>query len=266
MGRALLQGWLSAPPANGLTLSVIDPHGTGGITAPFIQYTPSLNAWSDQTSASADTYVLAVKPQSMAQVCAELASTLPATKPLILSIAAGKTLGFYETFFGVDAPCIRAMPNTPGAIGQGISVYIGNSTCSAQALALGAMLLAPLGPALNLADYGCAEDMMDAVTALSGSGPAYVYALTEAMALAGSALGLPQNLAEKLARRTVEGAAALMAHRGADQSPATLRQAVTSPGGTTEAALAVLAENQAFSGLMAQALQAAANRSKKLSS
>jgi pyrroline-5-carboxylate reductase len=170
---------------------------------------------------------------------------------------AGRTLTFLETAFA-GAALIRAMPNTPAAIGRGITVAVPNVRVSADQRQVVHALLGAVGAVEWVAD----ESLMDAVTALSGSGPAYVFLLAEAMAKAGTATGLPPQLADTLARATVAGSGELL-HRS-PLDPATLRQNVTSPGGTTAAALDVLMANDGLETLLRRAIIAATERSHAL--
>jgi len=201
--------------------------------------------------------VLAVKPQAFAAVAAQVAGFVgPAT--LVVSIMAGVRIAQISRRLGT-ARVVRAMSNTPGSIGQGITVYSAAPGLAAADADAARDLLAPLGEVEGPVDEG----LMSAVTALSGSGPAYLFLLAEVMAEAGEAEGLPRALAQRLARRTVEGAAALMASGTAD--PESLRRAVTSPGGTTQAALDILMDTGGMPRLMRDALRAAANRDRQLS-
>lgn len=206
-----------------------------------------------------DILILAVKPQIMKNVCAGLASHLT-EDTLILSIAAGQKLSNFESFFSNKQPVIRAMTNTPAAIGKGATVAVANTNVSDTQKALATDIMATLG----LIEWVKDENLLDAVTALSGSGPAYVFLLIEALAAAGKELGLSNDLSEKLARETVIGAAAL-AENQPHIPPSTLRQNVTSPGGTTEAALNILMADNSFHFLLEKALKAAKNRSQQLS-
>jgi pyrroline-5-carboxylate reductase len=202
--------------------------------------------------------VLAVKPQSMDEAIGRVAR-LASAGTLFLSIAAGTTIAELEAALGERTPIVRAMPNTPAAIGRGISALVGNGAATEADLGAAEALLAAVGATVRLADEG----QMDAVTAVSGSGPAYVFLLIEAMAAAGEAEGLAPDLALTLARATVSGAAALAEETGED--PATLRRDVTSPGGTTAAALEVLADpDQGLPPLMRKAVAAAAVRGRAL--
>ncbi len=201
--------------------------------------------------------VLAVKPQSLAEV-------LPAYRrfavegTVFLSIAAGKTLGFFARTLGGQAAVVRAMPNTPAAIGRGIAVACANAAVSDAARAVCDGLLAAGGEVAGVAD----EALLDAVTALSGSGPAYVFLLIEALAKAGIAAGLPADLATRLARATVAGSGELA--RRSSEPAATLRENVTSPGGTTRAALDVLMAPDGLERLLDEAVAAATRRSREL--
>jgi len=202
-----------------------------------------------------DVVVLAVKPQVMADVAPAYARF---NTGVFLSIAAGKKLAFFENLLG-DVAIVRAMPNTPAAVQAGITVCVANARVDAARRAACQVLLESVGEVAWIED----EALMDAVTAVSGSGPAYVFLLAEVMAKAGVAAGLPEDLATKLARTTVWGAGQLL-----NQSPESseqLRINVTSPGGTTAAALAVLMqEGQGFAELMTEAVAAATRRGKEL--
>ncbi|MEL7048477.1 MAG: pyrroline-5-carboxylate reductase, partial [Pseudomonadota bacterium] len=204
--------------------------------------------------------LLAVKPQVMDAVLPSVADQVGANT-LVMSVAAGKPISLYQAAFPEGTAIIRAMPNTPAAIGKGVTGVIGNTTVNEQHRGLCSAILKTLGDVVWLEN----EDQMDALTAVSGSGPAYVFHLVEAMTRAGVAAGLPETMAIDLARQTVTGAAALLeaeAQTGADQ----LRKNVTSPGGTTEAALNVLMQTPGgLSDLMTEAIQAAATRSRELS-
>lgn len=252
MGGAMLEGWLAAglPPAS---VHVIEPHPsaqTGAFAARGVQVGFS-------APASAAAVVIAVKPQMMAEAAPTVAP-LAGPSTLMLSIAAGTPIAFFESLFGGAAPIVRAMPNTPAAVGRGISALVANAAGEAM-LPLAEALLAAVGETVRLAR----EDQIDAVTAVSGSGPAYVFHLIEALAAAGAAQGLAPDLAMRLARATVCGAGEL-AHQSAGDA-ATLRRNVTSPGGTTAAALEVLMDaERGLPQLMARAVAAAAARSRAL--
>lgn len=250
MGSALLNGWLKGPARD---IVVIEPSPRPEISALAEAGRIRLNPEPFDSSV----LVLAVKPQQFASV-AEGARAFCGPKTVAVSIMAGVRVAQLSTRLGIDR-VIRAMPNTPGAIGQGVTVFAAPPAAKPADLAAARTLLAPLGDV-----HGPVEErLMSAVTALSGSGPAYVFLLAEVMAEAGIAEGLPRELAEALARRTVSGAAALMA--GSDESPEALRRAVTSPGGTTQAALDILMETGGMPRLFRDALRAAAARDRQLS-
>jgi pyrroline-5-carboxylate reductase len=172
-----------------------------------------------------------------------------ASKPLILSVAAGKTIASFERHFGADAAVIRTIPNTPAAVGRGITAMASNANVSPAQLDPGRTLLSSIGEVVTVAD----EALIDAVTAVSGSGPAYVFYLTECLAAAGEKVGLPADLAMQLARATVAGSGELMRVTGTEA--ATLRQNVTSPKGTTYAALQVLMAEDGMQPLFDKAIE-----------
>jgi pyrroline-5-carboxylate reductase len=246
MGGAMLQGWLGAdlPPG---AVTVIDPAGAIGFDAGFAPTPPDSPA----------VIVLAVKPQMMEAALPQVAH-LAGPETLVLSIAAGLPLSWFEARLPAGTPIVRAMPNTPAAVGRGVTALIGNAA-AAERLALAEALCAAVGATVRLER----EDQMDAVTALSGGGPAYVFHLIEAMTEAGVAAGLPADLSETLARTTVCGAGEL-AWRS-EESAETLRVNVTSPGGTTAEALKVLMDPETgLPPLMTRAIAAAAARSRAL--
>jgi pyrroline-5-carboxylate reductase len=256
MGGALLRGWLKAGIAG--RIDVIEPHTQPDFlqTSNIVWHT-SPQSFMDQ-SLTPDLFVMAVKPQTMEEVCRSLA---PAVSPetLILSIAAGQTISSFERRFGARQPIIRTMPNTPASIGKGVTVAVANARVTDVQKRQAELALQSTG----MLEWTDDESLLDAVTAVSGSGPAYVFLLIEAMAKAGERAGLAPDLAMKLARQTVIGAAALAEHDG-DTDSATLRKNVTSPGGTTAAALAVLMGDQGLESLMTKAVLAATDRSREL--
>ena len=252
MGGALLDGWLSRK-LSPKKVVVIEPTPSKPIKA-LARRGVRINPKGSIGKVAA--MVLAVKPQTAPDALPSLA-TLANPKTVVVSIMAGRTLGFLSTYFP-DGAIVRAMPNTPAAIGRGITVAVGNRRVTAPTRKLAHSLLAATG-SVEWADN---ESLMDAVTAVSGSGPAYVFLLAEAMAQAGIAAGLSPALAEKLARETVAGSGELL-HRS-DLPAATLRQNVTSPGGTTAAALAVLMGRDGVQPLMTKAVAAATKRGKEL--
>jgi pyrroline-5-carboxylate reductase len=252
MGGAMLDGWL----ALGLSpqqVTVIDPNPSPEIRA---QAGFAINP-AQETMRPVRVVVIAVKPQVSADVLPQIAPLI-GKDTVAVSIMAGKTLDFLQRHVPANAALVRAMPNTPAAIGRGITVAVANPQVTTAQRELVQALLAATGDVEWVAD----EALMDAVTALSGSGPAYVFHLAEALAAAGKAAGLPADLAMRLARATVSGAGELL-HR-ASETPAQLRQNVTSPGGTTAAALEVLMADDGLSALMTEAVKAAAKRSREL--
>ena len=207
--------------------------------------------------ADASTVVLAVKPQQMRAVATELRAGMAETKPLVLSIAAGITTGALRRWLGEGTAIVRSMPNTPALIRRGTAVLFAAAGVSPTQRVAAAGILGAVGAVHWVED----ESRLDAVTALSGSGPAYVFRLLECLENAGTALGLSDDLARALALETVAGAAALA--QGSSEPAATLRARVTSKGGTTERALATLDEG-GLETLFARALAAAAERSRSL--
>jgi pyrroline-5-carboxylate reductase len=253
MGGALLQGWLTL----GLLpekVAVIEPQPSPELAA-LSKQGLRLNPSRDAVGAVA-AVVVAVKPQIAPEVIPALVPFVGAAT-VVVSIMAGRTLAFLAGSLP-RAALVRAMPNTPAAIGRGITVAVANPRVAPEQRALVDVLLSAVGAVEWITD----ESLMDAVTALSGSGPAYVFLLAESMARGGTAAGLPPALADRLARVTVAGAGELL-HRS-PLDPATLRQNVTSPGGTTAAALEVLMAEGGLERLMATAIAAATKRSRDL--
>ena len=250
MGNALLEGWLQSALAPD-KIAVIEPHLEPALAARGVRLNPDT-----ATLKNVAAIVIAVKPQIAAEALPTLAPMAgPAT--VVVSVMAGRTLQFLEGALPQAGALVRAMPNTPAAIGRGITVAVPLHASEAKRDLAHRLLLAT-GTVAWVAD----EALMDAVTAVSGSGPAYVFLLAEALAQAGVAAGLPQPLAEKLARETVAGAGELL-HRS-PFDPATLRENVTSPGGTTAAALEVLMRADGLPALLREAVAAATGRSRKL--
>lgn len=257
MGGAMLAGWLDRG-VPGDRIAVIDPQPAQDIAELAQSHGVVLNpAVAD--IADAAVVVLAVKPQVMEDVLPGVAG-LARSAPVVLSIAAGRTIASFETHFGADAAIVRAMPNTPAAIGRGITVCCANGAVSQDRKALVTALLEAVGEVAWVDDEG----LIDAVTAVSGGGPAYVFLLTECLTKAAVAAGLPEDLAVRLARATVSGAGELM--RQSPETAETLRRNVTSPGGTTAEALRVLMTDDALQDLMIEAIAAATKRSKELAS
>lgn len=255
MGGALLKGWLAGKSG---PVIVVEPKPPAELRALARKKAIILVASPAQVRAKKiSACLVALKPQILRHAAPELAR-FAQSGALMISVAAGTHTGLLFKAWGRTARIIRAMPNTPGAIGQGISgLFAAPGTGKADRKQAEALLSA-LGETVWLAK----EDLIDSVTALSGSGPAYLFLMAEAMAEAGVAEGLPRDQAEKLARATVAGAGALLAK---DLSPASaLREAVTSPGGTTEAALKVLMARNGLTPLMKRAIHAARRRAKEL--
>ncbi len=270
MGGALLEGWLDGGHRPD-RIHVVEPdagaagrHGRpGGPGSPSGPAGPSFHAEPASLPSGFDPAVVifAVKPQAMDAVAPSYrgyAGPGPDNGAVFLSIAAGKTIAYFESHLGAHAAIVRAMPNTPAAVGEGISVACANPHVSAEQRALCDGLLAAVGEVAWVED----EALLDPVTAVSGSGPAYVFLLVECLAEAGVEAGLPAALAMRLARRTVIGAGALM--RATADDAATLRRNVTSPAGTTQAALDELMAGDGLAPLMRRAVAAAARRSREL--
>ncbi|MFZ0847070.1 MAG: pyrroline-5-carboxylate reductase [Pseudolabrys sp.] len=256
MGSAMLEGWITRGLAP-KRVAIIEPQ-PGKLLKALARRGAKLNPKSGpKAKAFAATIIIAVKPQTAPEAVPPLGLYVGKTT-LVLSIMAGRTLGFLEKSLPPGTAIVRAMPNTPAAIGRGITVAVANANVSAHQRKLAADLLGAIGKVEWVSD----EALIDAVTALSGSGPAYVFLLAEAMTKAGIAAGLPADLAARLARETVAGSGELL-HR-LDLDAATLRQNVTSPGGTTAAALEVLMGPGGFDDLLTKAIAAAARRSRDL--
>jgi pyrroline-5-carboxylate reductase len=252
MGGAMLTGWL-AQGLEAKRVVVIEPAASPEIRALAAQGV-RLNASAKDAGAIA-ALVIAVKPQSFREAGAAL-KPFTAASTLVVSIMAGTPMALLEQVCG--GMVVRAMPNTPAAIGRGITVAVAAKKVSATQRAIADALLRAIGSVEWVEDEG----LMDAVTAVSGSGPAYVFLLAEELARAGVEAGLPEELATKLARETVAGSGELL-HRS-DLASVTLRQNVTSPGGTTAAALEVLMGAAGLQQLMTRAVAAATARSKQL--
>jgi pyrroline-5-carboxylate reductase len=253
MGVAMLEGWLALglDPKN---VAVFEPQPSEQVLG-LARKGLSLNPPKDAITNFA-AVIVAVKPQTAPEIAAGLVA-LATANTLVLSIMAGRTLGFLQHALP-RAAIVRAMPNTPGSIGRGITVAVANARVTAAQRELAVSLLAALGTVEWVND----ESLMDAVTAVSGSGPAYVFLLAEALAKAGVASGLPAPLADRLARETVAGAGELL-HRS-NLDAASLRKNVTSPGGTTASALEVLLASDGLEPLMRRAVAAATRRSREL--
>jgi len=253
MGSAMLDGWI----AHGLdpaAVVVLEPQPSLQV-ARYGSLGLRLNPKPD--ALRADAIVIAVKPQVAPEVLPGLTLLIgPVT--VVVSIMAGRSLAFLQSMLPPATSIVRAMPNTPAAIGRGMTVAIANAHVTSQQKSVADRLLTATGAVEWVAD----ETLMDAVTALSGSGPAYVFLLAEALTHAGVAVGLPKELAERLARATIAGSGELL-NRASDDA-ATLRRNVTSPGGTTAAALEVLMSKDGLEALMEKAIAAATRRSREL--
>ncbi len=254
MGRALVRGWLAQGRVPE-SIAVIDASAQAcddatkdGLTVVGRQSSP----------ADADVAIIAVKPQQLADVLDEHAAILQSAS-VVLSIIAGKRISGLEDSLGAGTAIVRAMPNTPAAIGAGMSVLCANRGVSEPQRNMCEELMRAIGAVEWLAD----ESLMDAVTAVSGSGPAYVFLLIESLASAGVQMGLEDELAMRLAVQTIAGSGAYA--QISEVAAGELRRRVTSPGGTTEAALDVLLAEGGLPSLMAAAVRAATQRSRELS-
>lgn len=256
MGGALLAGWLD----RGIEASnVIAVEPNADAVAWAVARGVTVMASPDEIPETfvPDVVMLAVKPQMMDAVVPAYTRFAKGAS-VFLSIAAGKTIAYFENLLGDAAPIVRSMPNTPAAVRRGMTVACANGLVGEAAKTLCRDLLEAVGDVAWVDD----EALLDPVTAVSGSGPAYVFLLAESLAQAGIDAGLPADLAARLARGTVAGAGELL-HQ-ADESPATLRQNVTSPGGTTAEALKVLMAADGWQPLLTRAIIAAAERSRQL--
>jgi len=256
MGGALLQGWLEAGIWPG-EVAVLDPDPAPGAKAAAekgqVRLNPDLQSLCERPARAV---VLAVKPQILSQAAQPLAPLI-GPQTLVISVAAGKPIAALKAVLPGAGSYVRVMPNTPAAIGRGVSGLAGEGVSEGDR-ALATALMEAVGGAL----WVDREDMIDAVTAVSGSGPAYVFYLCEAMAQAGVELGLPEDTAQELARLTVAGAGELL-YRG-ESDAAGLREAVTSPKGTTWAALQVLMAEDGLQPVITKALRAARDRAREL--
>jgi len=257
MGGAMLAGWLErgvgadqitvVEPAEELARDIALRHGVNVVAAPA----------AIAGDAAPAVVVFAVKPQVMDDVVPAYARFAgPGT--MFLSIAAGRTIAYFENILGPGARIVRAMPNTPAAIGRGITVAVGGRDLSDAQVSEASELLQAVGEVAWVED----ESLIDPVTALSGGGPAYVFLLVECLARAGVSQGLPEALARRLARATVAGSGELLHRSGED--PETLRKNVTSPGGTTAEALQVLMAEDGLQALLDRAIAQATRRSREL--
>jgi pyrroline-5-carboxylate reductase len=255
MGGAMLEGWLKAG-ADPKKIVALDPNPPAEVSALLekhgIRHNPAMDSIAD-----VEVVLVAVKPQVMDDVLTPLRG-LAKSNPLILSVAAGKTISKLAAHFGEKASIIRTIPNTPAAIGRGITAMFCNEHVSPKQTELATQLLSSIGEVVRVDR----EEQIDWATGVSGSGPAYVFWFTECMTSAGEKLGFPRDVAERLARATVAGSGELMHQSGIDA--ATLRQNVTSPKGTTYEALQVLMADDGMKPLVEKAVAAAARRAKEL--
>ncbi|HEX6995370.1 MAG TPA: pyrroline-5-carboxylate reductase [Gammaproteobacteria bacterium] len=257
MGQALVRGWLERgiAPAR---IRVVDPVDASRAAAGRLGIDASETVDERALAARPDAVVIAVKPHQVEDAVRPLAP-LADGGTLFVSIAAGKTITSLTRVLGERAAVVRAMPNTPAAIGRGMTVMTPSAGVAPAQRALADELLGAVGSTAWIDDEG----LMDAVTAVSGSGPAYVFLLIECLTRAGTKAGLDPELAERLATATVAGAGAYAERSG--EPAAELRRRVTSPNGTTEAALRVLMGDGGLDGLLERAVRAAADRSRELS-
>lgn len=257
MGMALLRGWLE----NGLKKEAVVVVEPAAAAKTALNTELGVLVVSNVTEVPAEfrcqTVVFAVKPQMMTEVLPAYAEHLKAGS-FVISIAAGTAVDRFVKVFGEQTPIVRAMPNTPAAIGQGVTALFANDHVDASQRLLAEALMAAVGAVHWIDD----EALMHPITAMSGGGPAYVFLLIETLAQAGIANGLPEDLAWPMARATVIGSGALA--EASDETAATLRQNVTSPRGTTEAALRVLMSDNGVQPLFDRAMAAATRRSEEL--
>jgi pyrroline-5-carboxylate reductase len=254
MGHAMLAGWLARGAIEHAT--IVEPAGV-----PSLDHEPRVTLLTDPGALpgdyDADIVIFAVKPQYLDAASPHYRAAIQ-RGAVVLSIAAGKTLSIFARYFGDAAAVVRAMPNTPAAVGRGITVAVANPHVTAAQRALCDDLLSAVGSVEWVED----EELIDVVTAVSGGGPAYVFLLIEALAAAGTKAGLPAELAMRLARETVSGSGELA--RLSPESAEQLRRNVTSPAGTTLAALTVLMAPNGMQTLFDAAIEAATRRSREL--
>ena len=256
MGSAMLRGWLARGVSAG-DVTVVEPNAE--VLGDLARSGLSLVAEGAKLPAelAPRVVILAVKPQMMdGAIGGYRRFVRPGT--VFLSIAAGRTIGYFERMLGADAAIVRSMPNTPAAVGRGITVACANRNVSGDQRALCDELLAAVGEVAWISEEG----LIDAVTAVSGGGPAYVFLLIECLAEAGAAAGLPRDLAMQLARSTISGSGELA--RQSPEPAAVLRQNVTSPAGTTLEALKILMAPDGLQPLLTKAIAAATRRSREL--
>lgn len=256
MGGALLSGWLDASIVAPRNIAILDPKPSGDAVYAIERGAKHL-ADIEEISDNVTTVLLAVKPQLFPQLRKKLADKIPESA-VVISIMAGVSSRSLRAAFP-KRDIIRAMPNTPASIGKGITAYVANPEVDANRMTAVEALLGTSGKVVSVES----DDQINAVTAISGSGPAYIFHLCEALSQAAQSLGLPPHVAGELARETIIGSSALL--DASERPPSELRQAVTSPGGTTQAALEVLMGNDGLSDLMRRTAQAALKRADELS-
>jgi len=255
MGGALLQGWITSEAVASAQLIILDPHPGEAAQAAIKAGALHLTEPSNKLK-SIKCLLLAIKPQMFDKLAQDIAAELP-DKALVISILAGTSLASLQATFTKQS-LIRAMPNTPAAIGKGITAYTKGPNVSTAQTKMTETLLAAGGKVHHVAN----EHLIDVVTAVSGSGPAYVFHMVEALEAAAVKIGLPEELAPDFARQTIIGAAGLL--ESSDETASQLRKNVTSPNGTTQAALDVLMGLEGLPPLMRETVQAALRRSKEL--
>lgn len=256
MGRAMLEGWLAAARLTSAQVLVVEPAGALRTRAEALGVAAVADAAQIGADVTPRLVVFAVKPQVILDIVPSYARFRSGAT--YLSVAAGTPIAAFERLLGSDAAIMRCMPNTPAAIGEGMMVTVANPHVTPDMAGFVRDLLSASGRVAEVAD----EALMDAVTAVSGSGPAYVFHFIECLTAAGEAAGLPGDTAKLLAMQTVYGAATLAA-RSSD-GPGELRRQVTSPNGTTAAALSVLMDGDRLKTLVAEAVDAARKRSIEL--
>ena len=256
MGGAMLEGWLKGG-LSGSAVTILDPHVSAAMAALASHHGIRLNP-PVEAIAAPEILVLAIKPQ-MLDAAGPMLARIAGPATLVVSVLAGKTIANLADRMPAARAFIRAMPNTPAAVGRGITGVAASPMVSPAQKSVADQLLKAVGRV----EWLESEGLIDAVTALSGSGPAYVFYLAECMARAGAAMGLPADVAARMARATVEGAGELMFQEAATD-PGQLRVNVTSPGGTTAAALAVLMATDGLDPLMLKAIAAARHRAEEL--
>jgi len=255
MGGAMLEGWIGAG-LSGSAVTVMDPLPSDELKAFAAQHHIAINPTTPV--AAPEVLVLGIKPQMLDAAAPQLAP-LASAQTLVVSILAGKTIANLKARLPQAQAFVRAMPNLPASVGRGISGAAANASVTPHQRAIADTLLKGVGRV----EWVAREELIDAVTGLSGSGPAYVFYLVECLAKAGEAQGLPADLALRLARATVEGAGELL-HQS-DLPASTLRHNVTSPGGTTAAGLQILMGEDGLAPLIASTVAAATRRATELS-